>query len=452
MSLQTRLAALIAAIGADIKSLAAGKADASKGVTNGDAHDHSGGDGAQISYSSLSGLPTLGTAAPLNVAASGNAAAGEVVKGNDTRLSDSREWTAATVSQAEAEAGTATTRRAWTAERVRQAIAAWWNSVKGALVGPIGINGDLEFTGTASRIRGDFSNATLADRVLFQSSKANGATSLGAAPNGTGSTSGYNAFNAADPTNAGQLSAFINGSEVSFRSAIQGTGTYLPMTFFTGGSERVRIGASGNVGIGGTPYDKLDVYGSTTIRGVIVATKAANASITAHSTDASYTVLGASNSQTNVALAANGPQAELRTNTNVPIAVLVNSTEALRVDTSRNVLLTGSGVLGYGTGSGGTVVQSTSKSTAVTLNKPTGFVITHNETLAGGTSVNFIIFNSLCSSLDTPVVTVRDNANYIVSCVNVAGGAFRLRITNITSSALSEVISINFSIIRGASS
>ena len=36
------------------------------------------------------------------------------------------EWVAETVSQAEAEAGTATTRRAWTAQRVRQAIAAWW--------------------------------------------------------------------------------------------------------------------------------------------------------------------------------------------------------------------------------------------------------------------------------------------------------------------------------------
>lgn len=34
-----------------------------KGVTNGDSHDHSGGDGAQIAYSGLSGLPTLGTAA-----------------------------------------------------------------------------------------------------------------------------------------------------------------------------------------------------------------------------------------------------------------------------------------------------------------------------------------------------------------------------------------------------
>lgn len=37
------------------------------------------------------------------------------------------EWTAETVPQAEAEAGTAQTRRAWTSQRVRQAIAAWWN-------------------------------------------------------------------------------------------------------------------------------------------------------------------------------------------------------------------------------------------------------------------------------------------------------------------------------------
>ncbi len=36
-------------------------ATAAQGVTNGNSHDHSGGDGAQIAYSSLSGLPTLPT-------------------------------------------------------------------------------------------------------------------------------------------------------------------------------------------------------------------------------------------------------------------------------------------------------------------------------------------------------------------------------------------------------
>ena len=67
----------------------------------------------------------LGTAADLNVGTT----AGTVCAGDDSRLSDSREWTASTISQAEAEAGISTTRRAFTAERVFQAIAAWWATI-----------------------------------------------------------------------------------------------------------------------------------------------------------------------------------------------------------------------------------------------------------------------------------------------------------------------------------
>jgi hypothetical protein len=46
-----------------------------------------GGGGFSGAYNDLTGKPTLGTAAALNVPASGNAASGEVVKGDDTRLS-----------------------------------------------------------------------------------------------------------------------------------------------------------------------------------------------------------------------------------------------------------------------------------------------------------------------------------------------------------------------------
>ena len=53
----------------------------------------------------------------------------EAVSTNDARLTDAREWSAATIGQAEAEAGTATTRRAFTAQRVFQAIAAWWAGI-----------------------------------------------------------------------------------------------------------------------------------------------------------------------------------------------------------------------------------------------------------------------------------------------------------------------------------
>lgn len=51
------------------------------------------------------------------------------VSSSDPRLTDAREWTGATVTKAEAEAGTASTRRAWTSQRVRQAINAWWQLV-----------------------------------------------------------------------------------------------------------------------------------------------------------------------------------------------------------------------------------------------------------------------------------------------------------------------------------
>jgi hypothetical protein len=54
-----------------------------------------------------------------------------------TALTNAREWTADIVPEAEAQAGTATTRRAWTAQRVAQAIAALvsvaWTELTGTL-------------------------------------------------------------------------------------------------------------------------------------------------------------------------------------------------------------------------------------------------------------------------------------------------------------------------------
>jgi len=54
---------------------------------------------------------------------------GGKVDNTDARLTDSREWAADTVTQAEAEAGTDTDRKAWTVQRVWQAISSWWNSI-----------------------------------------------------------------------------------------------------------------------------------------------------------------------------------------------------------------------------------------------------------------------------------------------------------------------------------
>lgn len=73
------------------------------------------------------GLGSASTAATSDFAtAAQGALAATAIQPSDSRLTDAREWSADTISQAEAEAGTATTRRAFTAQRVFQAVAAWW--------------------------------------------------------------------------------------------------------------------------------------------------------------------------------------------------------------------------------------------------------------------------------------------------------------------------------------
>ena len=54
-------AADISGLGTAATTAATDYAPAAQGVTNGNSHNHDGGDGAQIAYSSLSGLPTLPT-------------------------------------------------------------------------------------------------------------------------------------------------------------------------------------------------------------------------------------------------------------------------------------------------------------------------------------------------------------------------------------------------------
>jgi hypothetical protein len=61
-------------------------APAAQGVTNGNSHDHSGGDGAQIAYSSLSGLPSIPTAA--DEAPSGLAATAAIGSSTDYARED----------------------------------------------------------------------------------------------------------------------------------------------------------------------------------------------------------------------------------------------------------------------------------------------------------------------------------------------------------------------------
>ena len=109
--------------------------------------------------------------------------------------------------------------------------------------------------------------------------------------------------------------------------------------------------------------------------------------------------------------------------------------------------------IGYGTGAGGTVTQATSKSTAVTLNKPTGRIIMNSAALTNGTSVDFVVNNSVFSSSDSIKLTGKAwSLRYRIEDTNNTTGSFTVRVTNTSGSTQSDAIEIDFVIIKGATS
>lgn len=111
--------------------------------------------------------------------------------------------------------------------------------------------------------------------------------------------------------------------------------------------------------------------------------------------------------------------------------------------------------IGYGTGAGGTVTQTTSKTNAVTINKVTGIITTHAALLSyvpGSNTVFFIVNNSSVQVNDLVVLNIQhswaDRYDYGVS--SVASGAFTIWLKNDGGSDRSDALPIHFAIIRGA--
>lgn len=295
----------------------------------------------------------------------------------------------------------------------------------------------LALTGSGGVITGDFSNATIASRVMFQTSTPNSQTSIGVLPNGTGTTANLNLFGGSDLTNT-SIAQYVNTStEVRLNAGIVGAGSYLPMTFYTGGSERMRISQSlTQVGIG-TPA--LSTYLSTA-NGLVV-----------------------NNDQT-LGLAADNTVLKLRS-ANRSAAIICDYSAGgslqgyylgtlvsfLGLDSVGNITLnTPGGGLGYGTGAGGTVTQATSRTTSVTINKPTGY-ITMFSAVGSASWQAFTVNNSLVTVNDTVITSIRVGATNIYSIIvgGVAAGSFVIYFNAVSGTATDTPV-INFAIIKGA--
>lgn len=290
---------------------------------------------------------------------------------------------------------------------------------------------NINVSGVGSRITGDFTNATLANRTFVQSSQENGVTNLQTIPNGTAQLSGFLCFNNSNPTNSSWGQLKVDTSTVTLNSGVSGTGTYLPMTFFTGGVERMRIDTAGNVGIGttntGLQSEQLHIANSTAPKFMLTNT-----------IGYSWSILVPTN------------------NGELKFKYEQGNITPLTIDRNGNVLFN-NGTFGYGTGAGGTVTQTINKGTSVTLNKPYGQITTNSASIAANGYSYFVLNNSLITPNDTVLVElsanspVSDASYYEISSFLAGNGTVRIKMKNVNgSSALAETLVINFAVIKGA--
>lgn len=257
-----------------------------------------------------------------------------------------------------------------------------------------------------------------------------------------------------------------------------------PIAFRTGSTERMRLDASGNLGINNTSpstYGKFAVSGangtfSVGSNGDVIQFSKAGANTISASTAAGSIVI-----QTN----GGGPVSTFQANGNFHLGGNYNhttnagggywasgadtyatgwfessgamvfrtsTTERVRIDASGNVLVTGAGGIGYGTGSGGAVTQATSKSTGVTLNKTNGQITMNAASLAAGAAVTFTVTNSTVAATDVPVVVLKGGYatynTYSVQAEGVGAGSFVITLKNTSGGALAEAVVLNFTVIK----
>jgi hypothetical protein len=134
-----------------------------------------------------------------------------------------------------------------------------------------------------------------------------------------------------------------------------------------------------------------------------------------------------------------------------------NALDSMNISSSGTVnvagnLYAGSGI-GYATGSGGIVTQSTNRTTGVTLNKPSGQITLFSQAMANTTSNTFVFTNSTISANDFIMFNHWSGGtigNYTINC-NTGIGIANVTIRS-ANTVLAEAPVLQYIIIKGAAS
>lgn len=106
--------------------------------------------------------------------------------------------------------------------------------------------------------------------------------------------------------------------------------------------------------------------------------------------------------------------------------------------------------IGYASGAGSTVTQSTNRTNPVTINNICGEIITVSATTTAGLVVEFTVNNSTVTSKDTVIANVAGSpvGKYILTVTKVATGSFVVQTFTPAAVLGAESITINFSVIK----
>ena len=126
--------------------------------------------------------------------------------------------------------------------------------------------GSLTLNTAGTVIGGDFTNATLTSRNYLQTTTANSLTDVGVLPNGTSTVASFTALNNSTATNAGYTSVGCNNTQSLLVAGRNGSGTYLPLAVYAGGSQSAAFNTDGTVQLNsniGTSVSAANVYVDT---------------------------------------------------------------------------------------------------------------------------------------------------------------------------------------------
>jgi len=103
-------------------------------------------------------------------------------------------------------------------------------------------------------IQGDFDAATVNNRTKLQTSTTNATTGVYVVPNGSATSASVQVSNAADPTNASKVVVATNGAtDTQIVSGANGSGSYLPLSFYTNNDIRFQMGNAGELNVRTAP-------------------------------------------------------------------------------------------------------------------------------------------------------------------------------------------------------